>query len=101
SRFQWIAAFLAFDPSLESCFVDWKIDNLRPAHQSTECFHHLGKGGKDDLIHRFWLSLTGVCVEVGPASVRTKHKHARLWNLSIRRDPRLGNQVRSLVATAA
>src|SRR6266403_567511 len=64
SRFQWIAAFLTFYPSLESRFIYRQLENLRPAEQFGECLHHFRRSGKDNLVHGFMLALANVCVEI-------------------------------------
>src|SRR6266404_4185808 len=92
---------MAFYPSFNSHLVDRLIENARPAEQLGECFHYFYHGGKNNLVHRFRLSLAGVGIEVDPVSVVTEHKHLCLWERIAWYDPRLSHQVRSTLATGA
>jgi len=95
SRFQWIAAFLAFYPSVESRLIDRQVENLRPAHQFAECFHDLRRGGKNNLVHNFRLALASARVEIDPASIRAKDKHPLLCEWIVWGNARLGHQIRT------
>src|SRR6266550_6847460 len=86
---------MAFYPSFNSHLVDRLIENARPAEQLGECFHYFYHGGKNNLVHRFRLSLAGVGIEVDPLSIRTEDKHARFWQRIARSDTRLSHQIRS------
>src|SRR5438093_10249119 len=79
SRFQWVAAFLTFYPSFESCLINRQVEDLRPAEQWPERFHHLCRSRKDNVVHGFRLALASVCVEIDPASIGTEHEHPFLW----------------------
>src|SRR6266550_6716393 len=101
SCFQWVTILLTFQPGFESRFINGQIENLWLAEQLPERLHYLCCGGEDNLVHGFRFALTGVGIEIDPASIGTEHEHPFLWHRIFWRHARLSDQIRTAFATRA
>jgi hypothetical protein len=95
SWFQRILTLLPINPRLQPGLIDGKIDNSRLAEQFPEGFNHSWERKKNDFIHRFWLPLASVSIEVDPTSIWSKNEHIGPGNLSSWRHARLNYEIRS------